>query len=33
MIGSDFHGYVPKEWDFIVRGPWDYFQASERKVK
>lgn len=30
--GSDFHGYVPKEWDFIIRGPWDYFQASERKI-
>ncbi|MDA2922212.1 PHP domain-containing protein [Patescibacteria group bacterium AH-259-L07] len=24
-VGSDFHGYVPKEWDFIIRGPWDYF--------
>lgn len=23
--GSDFHGYVPKEWNFVVRGPWGYF--------
>lgn len=28
-VGSDFHGYVPEEWDFLVRGPWDYFGVDK----
>ena len=30
--GSDFHGYVPQEWRFAVRGPWDYFKVSNKKL-
>lgn len=31
-IGSDFHGYVPDEWEFLVRGPWDYFKAQRSQL-
>ncbi|MDA2935734.1 PHP domain-containing protein [Patescibacteria group bacterium AH-259-L05] len=31
-VGSDFHGYVPKEWDFVIRGPWDYFKTSDFEI-
>jgi len=27
-VGSDFHGYVPEEWDFLIRSPWDYFKVK-----
>ena len=27
-VGSDFHGFVPDEWGFVIRSPWDYFGYS-----
>lgn len=31
--GSDFHGDVPKQWNFPIQGQWDYFGILKSKIK
>ncbi|MCH7759401.1 PHP domain-containing protein [Patescibacteria group bacterium] len=28
-VGSDFHGQVPEDWQFLVRSPWDFFKVNK----
>jgi len=30
--GSDFHGDLPKEWNFPIQSQWEYFKVFEEKI-
>lgn len=30
--GSDFHGDLPKEWEFPIQSQWEYFNVLQQKI-